>query len=222
MAYRRLGSMAAVRRKVVIKRKDILFDGCDQLVMIAARQVGPADRPVEQAIACKDSLLSVLDEHNMAKSVARTMADLEFEIPDGERLAVLDISRNTRRIVVIESHRGKLMRRKTHRQRLLRQGVIQRPFVLMDKYLGIRKFLVHKTGSTNMVEMPMRETDRGKLKAIAPDKFSNRRGPFAGIDTDRLAGLFACDDASVLLKWCLYKLFDQHWFVLLLRNSFLQ
>ena len=96
--------------------------------MVSSRQVGPADRTVEKAIAREDYLLVVLGKNDMPERMSRAMADLEPQLADLERFTVRRIPVDFRRIFVVHPERCELMRLNTHHQWLTRQGIIAPTF----------------------------------------------------------------------------------------------
>src|SRR5690606_29393781 len=75
---------------VVAQRPELVADRVDQVRMVAARKVRPADRAVEQDVAHDREPRLPMEEHDMAGRVARAMDDLERLFAEIHRVAVLE------------------------------------------------------------------------------------------------------------------------------------
>src|SRR5688572_29197875 len=100
-ADRRIGPMAARDGVVVRKRKYVRIDRSDELFVVSARKVSPADRSAEKAVAGKHGFRRVFDQDDMSRRMPGTVPDLEFKITDLQYLAVLDKSTRIRRVIIV-------------------------------------------------------------------------------------------------------------------------
>src|SRR4029453_12241824 len=69
-----------------------LGDRIEQLLVIAAREVRSSDRSLEQYVADDRELRFGMVEHDMARRVARAMADVEGQVADRDSVAVDQIA----------------------------------------------------------------------------------------------------------------------------------
>ena len=59
---------------------------------------------------------------------------------------------------------------------------------------------MHKSRPADMIEMPVRQADRGKLKAVGLNEFNNLRRSLARVDADGLTHIFTRNNSGVLLE----------------------
>src|SRR5690606_7435049 len=85
------GAVAADETDVIAKRQQLFLDRPDQRVMVAARQVGPSDRPLKQHVADMSEPGLAVVEHDMAWRMPRTMKYLELMPGKGHRVAFRQI-----------------------------------------------------------------------------------------------------------------------------------
>src|SRR5690348_9935821 len=75
---------------VVAERPQARGDRIDELLMIAARQIAAPDGTCEQDVTDERDLRIVMEEHDMAGRVSRTMAHAERRLADRHFVAVLE------------------------------------------------------------------------------------------------------------------------------------
>lgn len=75
---------------VVAKRPQPAGDQLDKLLVIALGKIGAADGAGEEHVADEGDLGVLVEEHNMAWRMSRTVADAEFGVSDLHRVAVLE------------------------------------------------------------------------------------------------------------------------------------
>lgn len=146
----------------------------------------------------------------MAARVARTMPHGESEFADLEDLAVLPISRDLRRRIVIKAERCELLRLYSHKKRLSLQSVIQLFVIGVNYYVGVRKSFVKSTSAADVVEVPVRERYCGEREFAITKKIFELDTSLAGIDDDRLLRFFANGHSRILLKRSLCKGLNSH------------
>jgi len=73
---------------VVAKRKELVADAGNQLLVVATGKIGPADGPFEQDVADPGQSLPGMVENHVSGSVAGTMQNPQFQFTDGNRVAV--------------------------------------------------------------------------------------------------------------------------------------
>ena len=76
--------MAREEAGFVWQRKDLSPDGFHELVEVSPRQIGSPDGPHEHHIADEDLALLLAIEDDMARSMARSVPDLESALAEGE------------------------------------------------------------------------------------------------------------------------------------------
>src|SRR5204863_5378907 len=64
---------------VVAEWPESLADGREKLLVVAAREVGAADRAAEQHVADEGELRRLVHEHDMARRLARAVHNVEGE-----------------------------------------------------------------------------------------------------------------------------------------------
>ena len=124
--------MTRIDDRVVVKRQYLARYRIYQLIIIAARQIGPPDRPLEQSVADKDMFAVNLGKYDMSARMSRAMPDRKAEVADIVQLAVLPIAGERRRPVIGKAEGCQLALRDAHHQWLLRQAVIE-IFVILVK-----------------------------------------------------------------------------------------
>ena len=72
----------------VAERPEPPGDRVDQVLMVAHREVGAADRALEQHVADTGELRFGMVEHDMARRVAGAVIDVEGQLPHGHLVAV--------------------------------------------------------------------------------------------------------------------------------------
>src|SRR5690349_18679158 len=90
-------AVAGNERGLVAHRPEPLRDRFDELLLIAAREVPAADGTLEQHVADQRQVRFRVMEHDVAWRVARAMADIEGEFPNGDLIAVLQPARRLER-----------------------------------------------------------------------------------------------------------------------------
>src|SRR5690606_35196065 len=73
---------------VIAQRPQLAGDGGDQVGVVAAREIRPADRAAEQHVADLGEARLAVEEHYMARGVARTVDNLPGRLAEGRRVAV--------------------------------------------------------------------------------------------------------------------------------------
>lgn len=81
-------AMAGDEHRVVAQRPELAGDRVDQILMIALREVGAADRSLEQHVADDGELRRRMVEDDMAGRVAGAVIDVEHQLADGHGIAV--------------------------------------------------------------------------------------------------------------------------------------
>src|SRR5688572_2794996 len=136
----------------------------------------------------------------MAARMSRTVENLEPKIAHLIDLSVIPVTRQSGRSFVFKSQRRELVRLDSHKERLLRQSVVEIFVVRVKDHLRIGKTPTQRRRSSDVVEMAVRESDRLQLKSFGLNKPHQLRRLLTRIDADRLSRPFACDDARILLK----------------------
>ena len=73
---------------VVAHWPKLLGNRIEQLLVIATRKVGPSDRSLKQYVADNRELRFGMVEYDMARGVARAMADIEGQLADRDGVAI--------------------------------------------------------------------------------------------------------------------------------------
>src|SRR5207342_155793 len=89
MAKGRHRPMAGHEASVVAHRPQARGYRIQQQLMIASREIAPADRALEQYVADQRQFRFGMMEDNVSGSVARAMPDVEDQLSDGHRVAIL-------------------------------------------------------------------------------------------------------------------------------------
>lgn len=74
------------------ERPEIVDDRVDQLLVIAFREVRPANRAAEQDVADKGELARLVIDDDMARGVAGAVGDAETLVAQGQRVAFFEIA----------------------------------------------------------------------------------------------------------------------------------
>ena len=82
--------MAGNELDVVAERPQALFDRAHQRVVVAAREVGAADRAGEKHVAHDGQLRRPVEEADMPRCVARCVQHFHDDIAETDRVAILE------------------------------------------------------------------------------------------------------------------------------------
>ena len=75
----------------IAKWPELAGNRVDQLLMVPAREIGPADGALEQDVTNKSERAFFLIDHNMARRMARTVCDAEFCTRQLQLVAIMKI-----------------------------------------------------------------------------------------------------------------------------------
>src|SRR6185312_4224949 len=191
-------SMATVEDGVVRKREQLALDTRDQGFAIAAGQVGAADGAGKQHVAAEDDAVS--DQADAPRRMTGRVADREAQRADRELFALHHVAIGGRR-----------PRRSPEPEprRLLRHGVVERPVRGMQPH-GPARFADDSFHAEHVIEMPMREPDRDRLRAGLGDLVQDQPGFLARIDDGALRCLLVDHDVTVLGEHTVGNLDDLH------------
>ncbi len=84
--------MAAYEADVVAQRQQLFLDRSDKGFVVAPRQIGAADRAVEQDVADMGEFCRAIVEHDMPRRMTRTVQHLEIVSGERNSLALLQIA----------------------------------------------------------------------------------------------------------------------------------
>src|SRR5690606_22186392 len=88
MAKRRGGAMTRHEHDVVAQRKQFVAYRMQQLLVIAAREIGAPDRTLEQYIAHQREPLAAMKEHDMARRMAGTEQNVKRLLAESHGIAI--------------------------------------------------------------------------------------------------------------------------------------
>src|SRR5690606_14269875 len=186
---RRLRPVARVQDRVVRERQDLLPDRAHELLEVAAREIGPADRALEHDIAHEGNARVRHVEDHVPRRMARRMPHLDPEPAELERLTVDEFTVGRRRR--LDPH--------PKEERLLRSTPVQRPVrrVQVNRRAGPRDQL---RDAFHVIHVRVREEDRLQLEPLGVQERRHRRGLAARIDHDRTALVPPPDHVRVLAE----------------------
>lgn len=173
---------------VVAERKQLVADDGQKRGMVAAWEIGTADRALEQHITDESEPRLWLIEHHMARSVAGAVQHLEMDRADLDGVAVSQplIRRERRR------------RRKTEQLGLLRQAIKPEPFLALRPDDGNAERIAQLGRGADVVEVAMGKQNFFQHQAACRRFILQAFSLAAGIDQCR-AALRVPDQRAVLL-----------------------
>ncbi len=174
----------------VAKGPEILHDAINQLLVIAFREICPADRAAKQHIANKSELALLVIDHDMARRVAGAMGDAEGLAAESQRVALLEIAIGLDILAI-----GNAI------ARALFFNLVEQPLIILvranDRAAGA---LFDGGGGAGMVEMAMGQPDRDDLDAKLLGGGHQPVNLTAGINEHAFHGLAVPDQRGVLLE----------------------
>jgi hypothetical protein len=88
---------------VVTEWKKVLANGANQVLVIAAREIGTSDRPLEQHIAYQCEALPRMDENDVSGRVSWTMPNFQCFLAYRNRISLFEPAGRRERVGVLKS-----------------------------------------------------------------------------------------------------------------------
>jgi CheY-like chemotaxis protein len=189
-----IGAVAGMDDRGVGKRQQHAANRVQERLVVAARQIGPADRPGKQRIpheemdpVRRDARSRLHRETHASRTVPGRVVGTRREIADRDgflaRIEVID----RRRRIDVEAEQPPVL----NRLFVQKQIVAVQPDRQSERALG-------RSDTRDVVYMGVGEQHAGEREALARRETKQRLDLVAGIDEDALAGPGAGDDKSVL------------------------
>lgn len=182
--------MAGREGDVIAQRQQVLRDGADQVTVVAAREVGAADAPVEQHVAHEGVAGAIVEEHDMARRVARAVQHLQRLPADADFVAIVQPARG----------REGLGLREAEHLALLRQGVDPELVAFVGADDGQGQRARQRAGAAGVVDVRVREPQRLERQATLFDRLQQLADVAARVDQGGLVGFVAPDKGAVLFE----------------------
>ena len=177
--------------RVATKRPQLLRDRIEQLLVIAARKVGAADRSLEQHIADDRQLRRSMVKHHMTGRVAGAVDHVERQFAHRHRVAMLQPA--VRREAFCDHPPARAV---------IIQLVDPEAVILVRAFDFEAQLLGQHPGLPAMVEMPVGDEDLLQRDACLGDALLELVEIPARIDQRAFHGLSAPDQRAVLLQRC--------------------
>src|SRR6266540_1617175 len=177
--------MAGVHDGRIGEHKQLPADASDQRVEVAARQVGPADRPLEQHVAGEDR--PVPHQRHVSGRVPGHVPDFEAETTDAQLVAMGERAVRRRQQWCGDPERRSLLRRR----------IVQRPVgrVEVDGSPGLLPHAIH---AEHVIEVRVGEPDGCRGRTGVPQGAADQLGVLSGIDHGTLSRSLIDHEVGVL------------------------
>ncbi len=182
--------MAADEPDFIAQREDLVADRFQKLLVIAAGQIGSADRAVEQHVAEMGKALLPVDIDDMAGRMARAMENLEFMLAEGDLVALLQEA--VRRDV---AHAADVEHLAFGFDILEQEAIV----LMRADHLDAER-LPHLVGTAGMIDMAVRQPDGLEGNAVLAHRLQDDIDIAARVDHHALFGLRIEQDGAVLFE----------------------
>ena len=182
--------MARDEGDIVPQRPQLLADRMEQLVVIAARKIGTADRAAEQHVAHEGHLGRAIDEHDVARRMAGTVHDVQSEVAQGHLRTVVQPAIRNERLVERKVVLGARLGQRLDQEQVVLVGALDLDAVVLG----------HGAGGRGMVDMAVCQQDLGDLDSLLGNRLLQHVEVAARVHGGALHGLVAPDEGAVLLK----------------------
>ena len=100
MSKRRHRSMPGHKARFVAHWPQAPSDRVEELLVVSAGEIGPPDRPQEQHVTDQRQLRFGVMEDDVARRVARAVANVEHKLSDRDRIAINQVAIRLERLAV--------------------------------------------------------------------------------------------------------------------------
>src|SRR5690606_24413731 len=182
-------TVSGKENRVVAERPQLLRDRIKQLLVVAAREIGAADRPLEQDVADDRELRGAMIEDDMPGRMPRGVNDLDREIAHPYRVAI------AKPAVGLEG-----LARHAEARTVLAEPLDPETIVLVGPLDGHPEFLREHARLPAMVHVTVGDEDLLDLDARLPHRVLELVEVPAGVDEGGLVRLGAPEQSAILLK----------------------